>query len=75
MSAMADNKTQVAALYCFGYIDDLEVRRDRLLSLMKTQGVLGTILIAEEGVNGTICGQPDAIAAVVEQVRSASPAC
>ena len=69
MSGMADKKTQVAALYCFGYIDDLEVRRDRLLSLMKTQGVLGTILIAEEGVNGTICGQPDAIAAVVEQVR------
>lgn len=69
MSGMDNQRLRVAALYRFGAIDDLEGRRDRLLSLMKRQGVLGTILLAQEGVNGTICGQQDAIEAVVEQIR------
>ncbi|RFC62949.1 rhodanese-related sulfurtransferase [Fulvimarina endophytica] len=57
-------KLDVVAFYRFVALDDLPSLRDRLLSLCREHGLRGTILIASEGVNGTVAG-PDAATAVL----------
>ena len=65
---------RVAALYCFTRFDDPAALREPLLHLCRDYGVRGTLLLATEGINGTIAGMPAAIARVVEHVR-AFPGC
>lgn len=60
----------VAALYRFTRFDDPASLRDPLDQLCKEQGVRGTLLLASEGINGTIAGTADGIAAVLEHIRS-----
>lgn len=60
----------VAALYKFAPIADTEVHRAALAKLCDAQGIKGTILIAREGVNGTIAGMDDAIEQALSGVRS-----
>ncbi len=55
----------VAALYCFVPLDDLEAKRAEIETLCRKQLVRGTILIAHEGINGTIAGEPAAVQTVV----------
>lgn len=59
----------VAALYRFAAIEDREVVRVRLLDLCGDE-VRGTLLVAHEGINGTIAGPEAAVARVVDGVRS-----
>jgi len=35
----------------------------------REQGVRGTLLLASEGLNGTIAGQPESVATVLEYIR------
>src|SRR3546814_3697649 len=60
----------VAALYRFAPFDDPAALREPLLALCNAHGVKGTLLLAREGVNGTIAGSEAGIAAVVGHVRS-----
>jgi UPF0176 protein len=60
----------VAALYHFAPLNNREDVREALLDLCMEKGVLGTILLAEEGVNGTISGSEDALAAILAHIRS-----
>jgi UPF0176 protein len=60
----------VAALYRFARFDDPEALRLPLLELCTARGTKGTILLACEGVNGTIAGDKGSIAAVVEHIRN-----
>ena len=46
----------VAALYHFASFTDHAALRQPLLDLCLEQGVKGTLLLAAEGVNGTIAG-------------------
>ena len=55
----------MAALYRFASVTDPTALRDRLEQLCG-ETVRGTLLVAHEGVNGTIAGPPEAIARVVE---------
>ena len=55
----------VAALYKFVSIADTDILRDRILEVCRTNGVNGTILLASEGINGTIAGHPDSIDTVL----------
>ncbi len=64
----------VAALYRFARFEDPAALRAPLLALARAHGVKGTILLATEGVNGTIAGPPAGVAAVVAHVR-ALPGC
>ncbi len=64
----------VAALYRFAPFDDPAALRQPLLDLCAAQGVKGTLLLAREGVNGTIAGRADGLAAVVAHIR-ALPGC
>lgn len=69
-SETPENHFCVAALYRFTRFSDHAALREPLLKLCQEQGVRGTILLAHEGINGTIAGTPDAIAAVVDHIRS-----
>ncbi|WP_336978072.1 rhodanese-related sulfurtransferase [Altererythrobacter fulvus] len=64
----------VAALYQFTPFPDHKVLRAPLLALCEELGVKGTLLLAHEGINGTIAGSDNAIARVVGHVR-ALPGC
>lgn len=59
----------VAALYQFTRFDDPAALRGPLARLCVAQGVRGTLLLAREGLNGTIAGSDDAIAAVLDHLR------
>ncbi|MHA7818037.1 MAG: oxygen-dependent tRNA uridine(34) hydroxylase TrhO [Erythrobacter sp.] len=65
---------QVAALYRFTPFEDPAVLRAPLLAACEAVGVKGTLLLAHEGINGTIAGSPGAIAAVLDHIR-ALPGC
>ncbi|WP_242096575.1 rhodanese-related sulfurtransferase [Sphingomonas sp. CROZ-RG-20F-R02-07] len=71
---MSDQPIRVAALYRFARFPDPEALRAPIEALCRARGVRGTLLLAGEGLNGTIAGAPDAIAAVVAHLR-ALPGC
>jgi len=55
----------VAALYKFVALPDYEALRAPLLTVCKKHAIKGTILLAREGINGTVCGTHEAIAALM----------
>ena len=54
----------VAALYKFVRLADYVTLRDTLYDTMVANKVKGTLLLAEEGINGTICGPREGVDAV-----------
>lgn len=61
---------RVAALYRFARFDDPARLRGQLLALCEAEGIKGTLLLAKEGINGTIAGSPNAIAKVIDHIRA-----
>ncbi|MFN3167919.1 MAG: rhodanese-related sulfurtransferase [Phycisphaeraceae bacterium] len=59
----------VAALYRFVRLDDAEQLREPLLGQLRRQGVRGTLLLANEGINGTIAGPRAGIDAVLAWLK------
>ena len=59
----------VAALYKFVRLGDYEQLREPLLALMLAQDVRGTLLLANEGINGTIAGPRAGIDTVLGWLR------
>ncbi|MBC3767838.1 rhodanese-related sulfurtransferase [Neptunicella marina] len=55
------SKYVVCALYKFVALDDYEAIREPLLALMEQHNVKGTLLLANEGINGTVSGSREAI--------------
>lgn len=64
----------VAALYQFTAFPDPTALRGPLLSTCELHGVRGTLLLAGEGINGTIAGSREGIDAVLSHIR-ALPGC
>jgi UPF0176 protein len=60
----------VAALYRFASFADPVALRPALLDACKTHAIKGTILLANEGVNGTIAGSAEGIAAIIAHIRT-----
>ncbi len=60
----------VAALYKFAELDDFKLLREPLLTLMEEHQVKGTLLLAKEGINGTIAGDRKGIDALLAWLRS-----
>ncbi|MBD2539985.1 rhodanese-related sulfurtransferase [Coleofasciculus sp. FACHB-SPT36] len=60
----------VVAFYKFVKLPDFADKQDPLLSHCKRQGIRGTILLAAEGINGTIAGSREAIDSVLSFLRS-----
>ena len=61
----------VASFYRFTDISNPHALRDRLQAFCDERGLLGTILLAAEGINATLAGSADAIGAVQQYLRSA----
>lgn len=59
----------VAALYQFTLFEDCPAIRAGLFALCQAQGVKGTLILAREGLNGTIAGTESAIATVLAHIR------
>jgi len=57
------------ACYGFTAMEDLPGLQQELRALAEQEAVLGTILLAEEGVNGTISGPDAGVQAVLERLR------
>ncbi len=62
----------VIALYKFVRLADFETIRGPLLAFCKKHEVKGTLLLAEEGINGTIAGSRAGIDAVLDYLRGDS---
>jgi len=60
---------KVASFYRFLDLAEPQAFRDELQSFCDTREVLGTILVAAEGFNGTICGSEEAILGTFDWIR------
>ena len=60
----------VAALYKFVPLPDFEALRAPLREVCEQSGVLGTLLLASEGLNGTIAGPPEGVRSVLAWLRA-----
>ena len=60
----------VAALYKFVSLPDFAEKKDPLLAYCLEQNIKGTLLLAQEGINGTIAGSRSAIDAVLSFLRA-----
>ena len=59
----------IAAFYHFANLDDADVVRDNLSDVCVDNDVKGTILVAPEGINGTIAGSETSIDTVLGFIR------
>ncbi|MGJ8688116.1 MAG: rhodanese-related sulfurtransferase [Gammaproteobacteria bacterium] len=64
------NAIVVAALYKFVRLPDFETLRTPLRDIMLANDVRGTLLLAAEGVNGTIAGSRSGVDAVLDFLRA-----
>ena len=71
---MSNLPIRIAALYQFARFDDPKTLRAPLLALCEANGVRGTLLLAREGINGTIAGSDSGVEAVLRHIR-ALPGC
>jgi UPF0176 protein len=60
---------KVAALYQFVALPDFRERREPLRALCESLAIKGTLLLAHEGINGTVAGTDDAIDALIGELR------
>ncbi len=62
---------KVVSFYRFTDIDDPKRLRGRLKTLCERAGLLGTVLVANEGVNGTLAGTTDAVQSIFDWLHDA----
>ncbi len=60
----------VAALYRFARFDRYAEFQQPLLDITRRLGIKGTLLLASEGINGTVAGKPAAISELVQFLES-----
>jgi len=63
---MIQDSFTVAALYCFAPLSRYRDLQAPLLEICQQHGVKGTLLLAHEGINGTIAGSKEGIKAVID---------
>src|SRR6476659_3892085 len=61
---------QVAAFYQFTALPDFRQLREPLRAICADLKLKGSVLLAHEGINGTLAGSADAVAALVKELRS-----
>jgi UPF0176 protein len=59
----------IAALYHFSHIPDPDARQAPLADLCRARNITGSLILAHEGINGTIAGPEDGVAAVLAHLR------
>jgi UPF0176 protein len=66
---MTTMPTKVAAFYRFASLPDFRELREPLRTLCGDLKLKGSVLLAHEGINGTLAGNPSAIDQLVEALR------
>ncbi|MGN6537280.1 MAG: oxygen-dependent tRNA uridine(34) hydroxylase TrhO [Mesorhizobium sp.] len=61
---------RVAALYRFARLDGHEALRAPLAAFCCARGIKGTLLLASEGINGTVAGSAEAICELVAHLQA-----
>lgn len=61
---------RIVALYKFVTLTDYKAMREPLLTYCRERKITGTLLLAEEGINGTIAGEMAAMEAVLSYLKS-----
>jgi UPF0176 protein len=61
---------KVVSLYRFLHLEDPESFRDQLKDICVAEGLLGTVLVAGEGFNGTLAGSEKAVRVVMDWIRA-----
>ena len=59
----------VAAFYQFAKLPDFRELREPLRAICADLELKGSVLLAHEGINGTLAGSAEAVAAMIEQLR------
>ena len=67
------NRYVVAALYQFVSLDDPASWQNRLKEICQHCQLMGTLLVAPEGLNGTVAGQHSDIQEIYRLVREQNP--
>jgi UPF0176 protein len=67
---MKEQPIVIAALYHFATLDDFESLREPLLKLCQANEIKGTLLLAGEGINGTVAGSRAGIDTLLSYLRS-----
>ncbi len=60
----------VAAFYQFAALPDFRELREPLRAICAGLGLKGSVLLAHEGINGTVAGDAEAIGALVQELRT-----
>lgn len=63
------NEFKVLLYYKYTQIDDPEVLKDRQMELCKQLDLKGRVLIADEGINGTLAGEADNVDEYIRQTE------
>src|SRR5215831_19806986 len=74
-SSAAPAPVLVAAFYKFVALPNHKALRAAIVSVCLEHGVKGTILLAEEGINGTIAGASDAVRTVLQLLKTNPELC
>jgi UPF0176 protein len=64
------SKYVVSAMYHFATLDNFEELQQPLLQVMKNNNIRGTLLLATEGINGTVSGTREAIDNLMAHIKS-----
>jgi UPF0176 protein len=64
------SKYVVSAMYHFANLPDFEKLQKPLLDTMKANGVKGTLLLATEGINGTVSGTRAGVDSLLQFIQS-----
>ncbi|MHC5305654.1 oxygen-dependent tRNA uridine(34) hydroxylase TrhO [Bartonella sp. LJL80] len=60
-----EQKFTVAALYCFARLERYRTLQQPLRTLCEQNNITGTLLLAHEGINGTVAGSAEAVAKLI----------
>ena len=63
------NPITIAAIYRFVSLKDYKKIKEPLLNLMLENDIKGTLLLAEEGINGTVAGRSESIEKLLDFLR------
>ena len=61
---------RVLLYYKYTHLDDPQTYRDEHIALCEQLGLLGRIIVAEEGINGTLSGTVAATGAYIAAMRA-----
>lgn len=69
----ANHPYKVMAIYKFASLPDAEALKTPLAQFCCNRGIKGTLILAPEGINGTVAGLPDAIDALADFLFVSGP--